>query len=308
MALSCREQVVRIEEEVLQPMTQYVDERREECRNEPCNWWLLCLNKLVCTVFWAVVKVVTWIVTTVVRWGTRIVCVVVSLVIGILAIFIGNFDVIIQALRDLLELIIDGIYFVIGALIFAAIMSIDFVQTFFGIEKKRKLTKTEIEALKPIFGDSLLYFLVQIVEEPGILRSIDGNPRAFTIGYNIYPPVNSMTTLVHECVHVWQFQYGGTQYIGQSMVQQAIGGQATYDWRTTIGQGDNAWYLLDSNEAKASFVDNVFSSGTFNFDDGTVDSSDGAFFAAHDNGTNDFIDSGVDYTVRGNHAWNILKT
>jgi hypothetical protein len=308
MALSCREQAVRIEEEVLQPITQYVDERRKECRNEPCNWYMLCLNKLVCTVFWAVVKVVTWVVTTVVRWGTRIICVAVSLVIGLLAIFIGNFDIIIQALRDLIELFIDVIYFVIGAFIFGLIMAVDFVQTLFGIERKRALTKDEIEVLRPIFGDSLLYFLIRIVEEPGILKSIDGNPRAFTIGYNIYPPVNSMTTLVHECVHVWQFQYGGTQYIGQSMVQQAIGGRATYDWRTAMGQGDNAWYLLDSNEAKASFIDNVFSSGTFNLDDGSIDDSDGAFFTARDNGANSFIDDGEDYTVRANHAWSILKT
>ena len=308
MALSCREQTVRIEEEVLQPMTQYVDERREDCRNEPCKWYMLCLNKLVCTVFWVAVKVVTWVATTVIRWGHRIICVAVSLVIGLLAIFIGNFDIIIQALKDLIEIVIDAFYFVLGALIFAVITAIDTAQIIFGIEKKRKLTKEEIEILKPIFGDSLLYFLIRIVEEPGILRSIDGNPRAFTIGYNIYPPVSNMNTLVHECVHVWQFQYSGSHYIGQSLVHQAIWGQEIYNWRNRIGEDDNAWYFLDSIEAKANFIDDIFSGGTFNDNNGTIDSSEGAFFTTQDSGVNEFQDGGTDYTVRANHAWNILKT
>jgi len=307
MAESCKQQQVRVEETVFEPIEKWVEQQEERCRNEPCNWWMLCLNKLVCWVVTELVKVTEWVTKLVVRWVYRTVCTVVSLVIGVLAIFIGRLDIIVQALKDLLELVVDAIYSVIGALIFALIMSIDFIQTIFGIEKKRKLTENEIKVLKPIFGDSLLYFLIRVVETPGILKSIDGNPRAFTIGYNIYPPVNSMKTLVHECVHVWQFQYAGTQFIGQSMIQQAIGGQATYDWRTTIGQDDNAWYLLDSNEAKASFVGDVFSDGTFN-SGGIVDNSDGAFFTTGKKGTNNFQDGGVDYTVRANHAWDILKT
>lgn len=309
MALSCREQTVRIEEEVLQPMTEYVEERREECRNEPCKWWMLCLNKLVCTIFWVLVKVVTWVVVTVVRWGTRIICVFVSLFIGVLAIFIGRFDILMQAFVDLIDLIVDAFYFVLGALVYVVLTAIDTVQTVLGIEKKRGLTKEEIAILRPVFGDSLLYFLIRIVEQPGILTSIDGTTRAFTIGYNIYfPPGTSTTTLVHECVHVWQFQFGGTQYIGQSLIHQAIGGSTTYSWRATIGTGDNAWYFLNSIEAKASFIGSVFSSGTFNFDDGTIDTADGAFFDERDNGSNSFIDGGTDYTTRANHAWNILKT
>jgi hypothetical protein len=307
MAESCKQQLVRVEETVYEPIDKWVEQQEKRCRNEPCKWWMLCLNKLVCWVVTKAVKVTTWVAKLIVRWAYRIFVTAVSVVIGILAIFIGKFDIIIQALKDLLELIVDAIYFAIGALIFVLIISIDFIQTIFGFEKKRKLTEDEIKVLEPIFGDSLLYFLIRIVEKPGILRSIDGNPRAFTIGYNIYPPVNSMKTLVHECVHVWQFQYAGTQYIGQSMVQQAIGGKATYDWKTTMGQDDNAWYLLDSNEAKASFIDNVFSDGTFS-SGGIVDDSDGAFFATGKKGTNNFQDGGVDYTVRANHAWDILKT
>lgn len=309
MATSCTEHLVKIEEEVLQPITTFVEEQREKCRNEPCKWYMLCLNKLFCTVFWVVVKVVTLVAVTVIRWGTRIVCVALSLVVGILAIFVGDFDILVQAFIDLVDLVVDIFYFALGLIVYALITIIDTVQVIFGIEEKRPLTKEEIALLYPIFGDSLLYFLIRIVEKPGILTSIDGNPRAFTIGYNIYfPPSSTKSTLVHECVHVWQFQFGGTHYIGQSLIHQAIGGGSTYRWRNTIGSDDNAWYLLNSIEAKASFIQDIFTDGNFIKIDGTIDQTDGVFFTTSDDGTNSFIDSGTDYTVQANHAWNILKT
>jgi hypothetical protein len=85
---------------------------------------------------------------------------------------------------------------------------------------------------------------------------------------------------VHECVRVWQFQFRGTHYIGQSAIFQMMFGSGTYDWESVIGTDDNAWYLLESVETEAKFVENVFDVGRFVFDDGSLpDTSPGAFFA-----------------------------
>ena len=244
-----------------------------------------------------------------VRWGYRIVCVLVSLIIGVLALLIGNTDILKEALIDLIALVVDAFYFSLGAIIFAFVTGIDFVQTVLGIEVKRRLTPEEIEILEPIFGKSLHYRLIRVIEQPGILRSIDGRPRAFTIGFNIYfPPGNTMAVLVHECVHVWQFQFSGTQYIGQSTVFQGIAGPQAYSWRNNITTDDNAWFLLESVEAKASFIEDVYMGGDYTPTGGVIDETEGAFFLPPNQGVNNFTEAPNDYTVRANHAWEILKT
>lgn len=68
MAESCKQQQERIEETVLQPIDQWVERQEENCRNEPCIWWMLCLNKLVCAIVTVLAKVTLWVTTVVVRW------------------------------------------------------------------------------------------------------------------------------------------------------------------------------------------------------------------------------------------------
>jgi hypothetical protein len=112
MAESCKEQQVRVEEEVIQKVDRYVKEQRERCENEECNPWLLCLNQVVCWLYWVTVKITEWVVIVVVRWVYRVVCVAVSLVIGLLAlIFTFNADILIRALQDLWELAKDAVFF-----------------------------------------------------------------------------------------------------------------------------------------------------------------------------------------------------
>jgi len=329
MAKSCKEQQVRVEEEVLQRVDRYQKEQRERCVNEECNPWLLCLNQVVCWLYWVTVKITEWVLIVVVRWVYRVVCVVVSLVVGLLAlVFTFNVDILIRAFQDLWELAKDAVFFAIGGILLCGNNGIDSILTFLGLkDKKRKLTKEEVTILRPIFGDSILYEMIEVNE--GRL-GIMGPPfapsgGATTMGYAIYFRAYSVVTLVHECVHIWQFQFGGTHYIGQSAVFQIFswfGGEDPYDWFAKIGTDVNGWYLMESTEAQAEFIEDIFNFGKFNADDGTTDLTAGAFFRESDDGNNEFIysrDGGgnettdpangaLDFTSAANAAWTILKT
>ena len=318
MAESCKEQQVKVEEEVLQPVDKWVNQQEQRCREEECKWWMLCLNKLFCWLVWVLVKITEWVLIVVIRWVYRIVCVTVTLVVGLL-VFIFDPSIFFQAVKDLLELVEDAFYFVLGAVLFYGNYAIDFILTTIGVQDaKRKLTDNEIAILRRIYGDSLAYDLIRVNE--GRL-GIMGPPfataaGATTMGYYIYyrsGPTIDDVTLVHESVHVWQFQFGGTQYIGQSVVFQIADairndGTTTYDWWTMIGVDPDGWYLMKSIEARAEFVEDLYNNGTFNFDNGTVDSSNGAFFQESKKGDNEFIFMGVDHTDQGNAAWSILRT
>lgn len=122
--------------------------------------------------------------------------------------------------------------------------------------------------------------------------------------------------MVHECVHVWQFQFGGAHYIGNSMAyrgMELLGGTSGYDWKSRIGSGSNAWYLLRSVEAQAQFIEDVWAEGVFHHNSGTVDPPPGAFFEGIDAGHNEFSTTNSagnpeDYTARANDAWDIIST
>jgi len=312
MAESCREQQVKVEENVLQPVDKWVKQQENRCKNEKCKWWMLCLNKLVCWLVWVTVKVTEWVLIVVVRWVYRIVCVTVSLLVGLVALITGHPDIFVEAIKDLAELVEDALFFALGAVLLYANDAIEAVLTVLGVkDPSRPLTDNEIGILRPIYGDALAYDLIRISE--GRL-GIMGPPFATvaggtTIGYNIYfrfGTINS-TTLVHESVHVWQFQFGGTQYIGQSAVLQVFTGPSIYNWWTMIGVDDEAWYQLKSIEAQAQFVQDLYTFGTFNFTGGAIDNSNGAFFQVG-KGQNQFIFQSVDFTDRANAAWTILKT
>ncbi len=200
MAESCKEQQVRVEEEVIEKVDRYEKERRKKCENEECNPWLLCLNQVVCWFVWVTVKITEWVVTVVVRWVYRVVCVAVSLVVGVLAlIFTFNADILIGALQDLSELVSDAGFFTAGALLLYGNNGIDSILTFVGLkDKTRKLTKEEIAILRPIFGDSILYELIEVNQgRLGIMGPPFSEPTgATTMGYTIYFRSYSTTTLV----------------------------------------------------------------------------------------------------------------
>lgn len=313
MAMSCREQAERVEETVLQPVDQWVEQQEQRCRDEPCNWWTLCLNKLFCWMAVVLVKVTLWVVTITVRWVYRTVCTVVTAVVGLVALVFGNTDILLQALKDLWTLVKDSFYSAIGTVIFVALRIVDLVQTAFRLQPaKRRLTERERAILRPIFQESLNYNAIElVVGQAGILTAFG---RAFTMGRTIYLPSYGEKTLVHECVHVWQFQFGGFRYIGNSALHQLDSlvfsrSYQLYSWRPRLDAGES-WFTLGSVEAQAKFIEDVYEDGIFDFNDlELADETDpGAFFREDETGKNAFLVGGVVYTLQANAAWRIVRT
>lgn len=188
-----------------------------------------------------------------------------------------------------------------GKVIFHLISIVDVVQAVFKWQsKKRTLNPQEMSALLPIFGESIPYSKIRILDgNKGILTPGRGSS-AFVIGHNIYATNPSLATIVHECVHVWQFEHGGAHYIGQSafyQLRQMLGGSDPYDWQSSIGPEDNAWVRLDSVEAQARFIEDVYRL------------TGGAFFQQTRDAKCEFHfgTPSVDYTSRAKAAWDIIR-
>jgi len=314
MAESCKQQQESIEETVLQPIDTWVTQQQQQCQDEPCNWWTLCLNKVFCWIVVALVKVSLWVTTIVVRWVYRLVCTIVMLVVGLVALLGGNSSILTQAIGDLWELIKDATYTVIGLVIFVALRIVDLVQSALGTQPgKRPLTERERSILFPIFRDSLNYNAIELVVGPAGILTTSG--RAFTMGFTIYLPSYSEQTLVHECVHTWQFEFQGFRYIGNSTLNQLDSmvfdkGYQPYDWKTRLDAGDS-WYTIKSAEAQAQFIEDVYAVGRFDFDAAGEpdDVTPGAFFNGNAKlGHNVFQWAGMTYTEQANAAWRIIRT
>ncbi|HZV68209.1 MAG TPA: hypothetical protein VFG10_01650 [Saprospiraceae bacterium] len=93
--------------------------------------------------------------------------------------------------------------------------------------KTRPLNATEKEILFSVFGDSIKYNLIGL--DP---RSIPVIKRK-TVAYVSFHTINFDTdiqdsTLVHEMVHVWQYQKYGAAYISEAFWAQRWGGGYNY--------------------------------------------------------------------------------
>jgi hypothetical protein len=80
---ACERFNVWVEEKVRQPVERWISSEERRCREESCNWFCLCCNKLFCWIITVVVRVVTWILITVGKWVAHLVCKIVTTVIGI---------------------------------------------------------------------------------------------------------------------------------------------------------------------------------------------------------------------------------
>ena len=208
------------------------------------------------------------------------------------------------------DVVKDGFYRIVGAIIYYALLIVDRIQSMLGIQKKKRpLTEDERGILWKVFRNSLNYNAISIVNGKAGILGVSGRP--FTMGFTIYLPSNNDAVLVHGCVHVWQFQFGGTKYIGNSALNQLDSmlinkGYDPYSWASWIAAG-NSWYTLKSAEAQAQFIQDVFTEGEFVFIDKTTpsDSTRGAFFKEEEEtGHNKFSD----YTDIANEAWRIIRT
>ena len=89
MARYCREVQEWIEEEIEKPVEEWVEKRVRKCKRRKCKKWCLCCNKWFCWIETFLEKVITWVVVTVGKWVTRVVCEVIHLVIDVIGFVVG---------------------------------------------------------------------------------------------------------------------------------------------------------------------------------------------------------------------------
>lgn len=154
-----------------------------------------------------------------------------------------------------------------GAVIIIAGQLLSLIQRLFFLQNNdRPLTKKEREMLRRVFYNSLALYNVRIIE--GWSGAFGLNDRPFTLGNTIYMKNVDLSVdpsvLVHECVHVWQYQNIGARYTMDALGAQAFygGGSGAYDWQAELAaRGRSRWWDFN-REAQAEFMQNVWDEGT----------------------------------------------
>ena len=204
----------------------------------------------------------------------------------LLKIFQGDFS---GAWNDFKNNAVNGFQNIGGGLIKATVQAvfdtgivalngtISAIQTLVGLEPpSRALTNQEITELRKVYGDSLDYSQIRVKEgHLGIANGLAPH----TIGNTIYIPEGWLNPndpnynaehnklIVHEAAHSWQYQNGGTDYIGESLWNQALGAltggsrDAAYNYEQPIRDG-KSWAELNP-EQQAHLLDQAYKNGLF---------------------------------------------
>ena len=211
------------------------------------------------------------------------------------------------------ELIIKGLLDIFmgigGGLVYLAGMILSFMQKLIPVQNaERKLTKEEKDMLERIFMNSISLHNVRIVE--GAAGAYGSGRSATTVGNTIYMreivpgTLSFRSTLVHECVHVWQYQNLGSRYTFEALLAQGSwpkegDSNPGYNWEfVELGRGNTDWNKFNK-EAQAEFIQDVWRVGTLTFGGNTRDGS-GAFFDLQEveglfsDATAEFVYTGVD--------------
>lgn len=203
---------------------------------------------------------------------------------------------------------------ILGGVVMILARFVDLVQTvsYFLQPNERALTSTEQAMLKRIFENSLALYNIKIVEGFAGLFSI--NSRPFVIGDTIYLKNNNVVThpelLVHECIHVWQYQHFGASYVGNALGAQWFVDDY-YNWRKEIDRGHVDW--VDFNkESQGQFHQHLYPFGELLVDvHGTVtpEVGDGVFYDAESRKLpNRFEYDDDDHTNRANDSVKAIRS
>jgi Domain of unknown function (DUF4157) len=176
-----------------------------------------------------------------------------------------NLDLILKAGKTLLVGITSGIIYVVGS-------AITFFQKAFFLQSlERGLTKEEQLRLKKVFHNSVILFNIRIVEgntglyAEVINRSGNSNTAAFTLGNTIYilkgTASEQFKTLVHECVHVWQYQNYGARYAAEALIAQQSSNESGYEWIKELEEKGKTNWLDFNREAQSQFIEDVWFNG-----------------------------------------------
>ena len=190
-----------------------------------------------------------------------------------------------------------------GALIYllGTIVSL-FQRIFFLQNNERPLIKEERDILRRVFLNSISLYDIRIIEGKSSLFGM--HPGATTLGNSIYMNNIDLTTplglsgLVHECVHVWQYQNLGSRYTADALGAQAFLPDG-YNWENSeINRGNTDWKDFNK-EGQAEFMQDLWRRGSLTYN-GHTETGRGCFFdlqaieASFGNGTAEFIYRGTD--------------
>jgi hypothetical protein len=124
----------------------------------------------------------------------------------------------------------------------------------------RPLQKSEELLLRKVFGASLRYPLVRLTRMSALVAAVNGS-RAYTLGNTIHLPAKAYdamaqypSLLVHEMVHVWQYQHQGWTYAADALWAQT-GGDG-YDFAKALRQG-KSWKQMNP-EQQAQMIQEAF--------------------------------------------------
>ena len=150
----------------------------------------------------------------------------------------------------------------VDALLMVGGRTLGAVQTLLGVEPVgRKLTDSELAALRSVYGDSLDASRIRIKEGNAGLLTLSGRP--FSLGDTLYIPRKHLplteSLLIHESAHVWQHQHGGTDYMSESLAGQYLGDG--YDYAKALRQG-TPWVEMNP-EQQAELLEQAFRQGCF---------------------------------------------
>ena len=209
----------------------------------------------------------------------------------------------------LLEGLIDIGSGTLGAIIVIGGKLISLFQTltYFLQPNKRKLTTDEKRRLKHVFWDSLALYNVRLVNGFAGLFSV--NSRPFALGNTIYMKNQDVSKnpdlLVHECIHVWQYQSIGARYTADALRTQWFGN--AYDWQQDVEQGRTNWVHFNK-EAQGKFHEDLYDKGELLHGVGVLKCK-GAFYHADDQGKfGRFVLDNVNHTDRANDAVEALRS
>jgi hypothetical protein len=125
---------------------------------------------------------------------------------------------------------------------------------------KRPLSENELQAARKVFASSLNYLLVRIEKMGTLTELINGN-RAYTLGNSITLPSKAYVApeqylhiVIHELVHVWQYQHGGWGYVPNAAWAQTLGDG--YDFAKALRDG-KPWTKMNP-EQQAQMIQEAF--------------------------------------------------
>jgi hypothetical protein len=119
MAEYCHSVQEWIEEQIEKPIEEWVKKEEKKCKKKKCKKWCLCCNKWFCWIETFFVKVVTWVVVTVGKWVTRVVCEIIAGALNIAGVLLGlifAIPILGRLLHELWDILVELFWRIVGLL------------------------------------------------------------------------------------------------------------------------------------------------------------------------------------------------